>query len=274
MPKKRTVWVCTVLLLVHGDGITQAVSGLQPIIPLTSTAYKKTEVSTLAATLLPAAADFNGQQRISIAAENRFMLSELSSFYGGWIKTTQHSALKVGAGFQGNLLQSHYGLHAGYAMQLNKQLNAGLTIGLDAKQMKGDKTAMLLTAEGGLMLFVQDRIGWGIHLKTATPVGQSTEHRTGYQEIKTGVGFQLSDAIFLAAEWGTRSAKNNNANLSVGWMLTEKIGVIAGVSNPMGNLFCSLSRKSKSATCSIGLSSHGMLGPSGILTVDYALDRQ
>jgi hypothetical protein len=260
------------LLLLCKVGKTQYSQALQPIMPLTATAYQKQGVANMAAVVLPASGDFRKQQTISVAAENRFMLTTLSAFRFGWSASSTQNSIKLGGRFQGNGLVSHYGADAGYAMQLNKNLNLGLKTGLDAHQFKGEKVGMQLGVEGGLLLFLNDKVGWGLHVRSAHPLGTLAKTTQGYREIKTGIGLQLNEQIFVSAEYATGSNKKTSGFIAMGWMLTEKIGMVGGISNPSGSVFLGVVSKGKREQFSLGLSSHSMLGLSGMMVIDYALD--
>jgi hypothetical protein len=272
MQRKKLLFCLFTALMVQHAVWSQSLQETQAVIPMTSTAYKRTGVSTTAVALLPAAAEFKVQKSIAIAAENRFMVKELSRFHVALALSQKNHATKFGGSFQGSALYAQYHLDAGYALQLNSQLNAGLKLGWNAVRLKGDKPSMQITASVGAVLFIQEKIGWGIHLKTATPVGQLVHAAKGYQEIMTGMGFLLSESIYLSAELAASSTNKLGSNMALRWMLGEQISIQGGISHPMSNLFFNLGWQRKKEVLSVGISSHDKLGLSGLIVLDYALD--
>ncbi len=272
MNRKKLLYCLFTALLVQHAGWSQSLQETQAVIPMTSTAYKRTGVSTTALALLPAAAEFKAQKSIAVAAENRFMVKELSRFHLALALSQKNHATKFGGSFQGSAIYAQYHLNAGYALQLNRQLQAGLQLGWNAVRLKGNKPSMQVTTSGGVVLFIQEKVGWGIHLKTATPIGQTVHAANGHQEITTGMGFILSESIYLSAELAANSSNKLSSNMALRWMLGEQISLQGGISHPMSMLFFNLGWKRKNELLSVGISSHDRLGLSGMIVLDYALD--
>ncbi len=129
-----------------------------------------------------------------------------------------------------------------------------------------------ITADGGLMYAINERVLWGIHVRRGIATTKSFEKSGIYHEWIAGMGYTINKQLYLAYEISTASGNQLRSTVGLEWKASEKIQFSGGINTPMSNFFFNAGRKGKREMISVGFSSHAVLGYSGALLMEYELE--
>jgi hypothetical protein len=178
---------------------------------------------------------------IGIFGERRFNLSELNNFSGNLVLATRSGSFGIQGnrfGFEG-FNETQLGL--GYGLPLGEKISLGGKINYYSQQVPGYGNAATVNYEAGLLLHLTARLHSGISV--FNPAGgkfgiNKTEKLVSI--YKFGLGFDVSDKVFLAAETVKEENKPLNLIGAVHYQFEKKFFAKLGVSTAASNIFAAI----------------------------------
>lgn len=269
----RSMYLRLMIIVLVQHGLVQG-QVLQPggqILPLSVGAYRKENNSAFTAALRPAAGNFIPKKLISLYAENRFMLRKFSDMQVA-VNIPVHSILLSFSGhYRGIRLLSTQSIGAGIGMKLSSKLSMGIKFSGQSLTVSSFANVYSLVAEGGMIHSINDKVSWGTHIRHGTFLNTTHKTARGQTQIIAGIGYTLNKQLFVAYEISASSLRELGVTAVVDWWATDNIYFRGGINKPINNFFFAAGNKGKRETISIGLSTHAVLGYSGALLFEYAL---
>lgn len=269
---RSVYWQLMITILVQHELVQGQV--LQPggqILPLTLGAYRKENNSAFTAALRPAAGNFTPKKLISLYAENRFMLRNFTDMQGAVNIPIQSILLSFSGHYRGIRLLSTQSIGAGIGMKLSSKLSTGIKFSSQSLKVSSLSNVHSLVVEGGILYNVNDKISWGVHIRHGTVLNTTHKTARGQPQLIAGIGYTLNKQLFVAYEISASSLHDLGSTAEVEWWATDNIYFRGGINKPLSNFFFAAGIKGKRETISIGLSTHAVLGYSGAILFEYAL---
>ena len=269
----RAICLIAVLVLIAAGILeAQTIEQRSQIIPLGIGSYRKEHSSPFAAALMPASGPFMPKKSIGLYAENRFMLSGVAELQGAITIPIHSSLFSVSGHYSGTRFFSTQSIATGIGIRLSHRLSAGIKIGSYWMRISAAPGINTITADGGLMYAINERVLWGIHVRRGIATTKSFEKSGIYHEWIAGMGYTINKQLYLAYEISTASGNQLRSTVGLEWKASEKIQFSGGINTPMSNFFFNAGRKGKREMISVGFSSHAVLGYSGALLMEYELE--
>ncbi len=153
---------------------------------------------------------FNGNQAslahinsmvAGIYSERRFFLQELSLYQFAAALPTGSGNFGVSASYFGSIQSNQAVIGLAYGRKLGEKVTVGAQFNYVTMQVASFDKSSAINFEGGLLLQITEQIQAGFHAYNPTSV---TFSKNGEEKLpaiyKTGLGYQVSEIFFVAAE--------------------------------------------------------------------------
>jgi hypothetical protein len=269
----RAIGIMAVLVFIVIEMLkAQTIQQRNQIIPLGIGSYRKESASPFAAALMPASGPFMPKKTIGLYAENRFMLRGLADLQGAMTIPIDDALFSVSGHYHGTRFFSTQSIATGMGIQLSNRLSTGIKIGSQWMRISAAPGITTITADGGLMYAINERVLWGIHVRRGIATRKTAEKTGVYHEWIAGIGYTINKQLYLAYEISTASGNQLRSTVGLEWKASDNILFRGGINTPMSNFFFNAGRKGKHEMISVGFSSHAVLGYSGALLMEYELE--
>ena len=265
-------WLFSIALAVlQGTTQGQSIEYHGQILPLCLDAYRKEFSSPFSAALRPAAWNYSPKRALGLYAENRFMLRQVADMQAAASIPLQSTVLSISGHYKGTRFLSAQSIGVGLGMKLSARLSAGINISSQWMRISSVGSIHSIVVDGGLLYAINEKVLWGIHVRKGVMTTKTHERSREKPQLIAGIGYALNKQLFIAYEISATSANQLISAVGIEWRATEKIHFRAGSNHPLNNLFIGAAKKGNREKISLGFSSHAMLGYSGAILLEHAL---
>ena len=171
-----------------------------------------------------------------VYGERRFMLKELSNYAAAIALPSKLGGFGIAARYFGgqNFSSSQIGL--GYGRTLSDKIDIGIQFNYNMIKLAGYGSSGIISFEAGTILHLTDRMHIGIHVYN--PAGGkfgSFKSEKLASVYTTGIGYEVSEKVFLSAEISKEENQPVNINAGMQYMLEShffaRLGVVTGTGN-------------------------------------------
>ena len=262
------IWIWWAFLPFVGYGQTDWTSRVQP----TGIASYRTSVSDpFAASDMHAALAFIDSNRIGLSIQNKYTLKGLSTCSLVGQLRTSNGGWGFQFGMMGNEVFNGFQLSAGYGIQLSKSIGLGVGAAAQKNQITGVVPVYTLFPQVGLVYSLSKNINIGFHIKK---LFQSTLKSTMmYKEIisiKTGIGCQIDDHFYIAAEISNGYRQKSEITMYAEWMSNKSIKSFLMYQNSNASMLGGIQYRIRKSNVGMGVSYHNYLGNAFYLMMYHA----
>lgn len=262
------IWIWWAFLPFVGYGQSDWAS---PVHPAGIVSYKNSVSDPFAASAMHAALAFIDSNRIGLTIQNKYMLRSLSSCNLVGQLITSNGGWGFQFGMMGNEVFSGLQLSAGYGLRLSKSFGLGVGVAAQKNQLKGIVPVYTLFPQVGCIYAVSKNISIGFHIKK---LFQSTlKSAMMYKEIisiQSGIGFQMDDHFYIAAEISNGYRQKSVLTMYAEWRSNKSIKTFLMYQNSNASMLGGIQYRIRKTNIGMGVSYHNYLGNSAYLMMDYA----
>lgn len=196
-----------------------------------------------------------------IYAERRFMLKELDRYAAAIAIPFRHGGVGISALHTGS---SHYResqLGLAYGRALGESVSLGVQFNYHLISIAGYGNSGAMHAEIGSIIHLTDNLHAGVHVYNLLNSKLKNEMSRKLPAIYTlGLGYELSESIYMSAEVAKEEGQPVNMNIAVHYSLVKQLFLRGGIATGSNQFFFGTGMKWKNARMDVVGTYHPQLG--------------
>jgi len=212
----------------------------------------------------------NRQYSAGINCLNRYNITELGTYSAGFILPAGKSSAGILLSRFGYSEYSREKIGLACGMQLSEKISAGIQIDYYAVRTSNKySNYQSLTFEMGILINLSDNISAGIHL--FNPVPNSLRKSFLPSSLNAGVGIELSQSLFAAAEIAMSSAKPIMIKMGFDYEAVRNLHIRGGFTSENTSFSFGAGFSVHAVIIDIGFATHERLGVTTAASLTFLL---
>lgn len=252
-------------------GICQTDWG-QLVQPSSILQFKSSQTNPFSSTQSYSSLAFIDSSTIGISIDNRYSIKSLSTLNissqfkthnGGWGFHTNCIGNEM---FNGAMISTSYGI------KISKSFGLGLGTRFRRDQLKGFSPIYIMLPQLGVLYFFSKNMSIGFQIKKLFRASIKSEML--YKEIasiNTGIGYQVDENFYFAAEISNQFRQKSALNIYAEWRPNKSIKTYLNYQHATAELLGGLDYRTKKVNIGFGMANHSYLGNSGFLMMYHVL---
>ncbi len=207
-------------------------------------------------------------------SERRFLLAELNQYSAIVAMPTTSGTFAVQGDYFGSSAYNETQLGLAYARSVSSQVDVGIKFNHQSMKVPGYGSASAINFEAGTILHLTSQLHAGFHIYNPFSSSFNKNNTEKLPSIiKTGLGYEASDKVFVSVEVVKQQDQPVNINAGLQYNLHEKVLLRAGIATATNSSFAGVGLLFGKMRLDLSASHHPQLGFTPGLMLIYIFNK-